>query len=257
MKSWLFALLVASASPAAIPWQWDGAPDLFPRVDVTAGRYVLALEKKRLVLHGPSWSAQVVGRGDMRGGAVLAADGGRVFAAVYNRSASGCHLAAFDGASGKQMWSVGLDGVGPVAHSAYSNRVEMRIIGGHPTVFGSEWRARYVEQRDAGTGALVSHQLLPATVQPDPIGEWLFREIDLMLRKRPAYTVRVNDFLTRHVRMKDADHAARGAAFTGAVRQLAELRRFDITLVDTGDDFEVITKRLPSPAPAARGREDR
>ena len=153
-------------------------------------------------------------------------------------------LAAFDGASGKPLWTIHLDGIGPIAHSAYHNRVQMRIVDGHPTVFGSEAR-RYIEQRDAATGALVSQQLFPAEYQPDPISEWLFREIDLVLRRRPAYTVRVNDFLSRHVMMKNADHAARGAAFLEAVRQLDQLRRFEIKLVDTGDDFEVIAKRLP------------
>jgi len=248
---WLFALLLAAApgpalaAPAAVPWQWDSvSPDLFPRLDLTAGENVLALKKKTLMLRGPSWSVAVASGHDTSG-AVLAADGGRVFVAFYNRATAGCQLAAFDGASGRQLWSIHLDGIGPILHSKYSNRVQMRMIGGNPTVFGSEAK-RYIEQRDAATGALVSHQLFPADYQPDPISEWLFREVDLMLHKRPTYTVKVNDFLARHVMMKDADHAARGAAFTEAVRQLDRLGLFEIRLVDTGDDFNVIAKRLPT-----------
>jgi len=235
---WLFALLVA------IPWQWYDAPDLFPRLDLTAGKHTLALEKKKLILHGPSWSV-VVAPGSELSGAALAADGGRIFVAFYHRGAAGCQLAGFDAASGKPLWSVQLDGIGPIGHSKYSNRVQMSIIGGHPTVFGSEAK-RYIEQRDAATGALVSHQLFPPHYQPDPLSEWLFRELDLMLRKHSTYTVRVNDFLSRHVLMKDADHAARGRAFTEAIRQLDRLGRFEIKLVDTGDDFNVIARRVVS-----------
>ena len=115
----------------------------------------------------------------------------------------------------------------------------------YPTIFGSEAR-RYIEQRDAATGALVSHQLFPAHYQPGPLSEWLFYELDLMLRKRATYTVKVNDFLSRHVLMKDADHVARGAAFVEAIRQLDRLGRFEIKLVDTGDDFDVIARRVVS-----------
>ena len=249
MRWSLFVLLVATApshalaAPAAVAWQWDSAPDLFPRLDLTAGDHVLALKKKKLVLRGPSWSVAVAA-GHEDSGATLAAEGGRVFVAFYNRSSAGCELAGFDGASGKQLWSVRLDGIGPIGHSKYSNRVQMRMIGA-TTVFGSEAK-RYIEQRDAATGALVSHQLFAGEYQPDPISEWLFREVDLRLRKRPTYTVKVNDFLARHVMMKNADHAARGAAFAEAVRQLDRLGIFEIRLVDTGDDFDVIAKRLPS-----------
>jgi hypothetical protein len=158
------------------------------RVDLAVGTYVVAVKKKKLMLRGPSWSV-VVGRGDDRSGAALAVDGARVFVASYIRLASSCQLAAFDAASGKPLWSVDLDGIGPIGHSAYGNRVQLRIIGGHPTVFGNEWAKRYVEQRDAATGALVSHRLLPPEAPPLQISEWLFYEIDLMLRKQPEYTL--------------------------------------------------------------------
>jgi len=233
-----------SAAPAAIPWQWNEGADLFPHIDLTVGTYTLALQKKKLILHGPTWSVAVA-EGSEYSGAALAADGGRVFVAFYNRISAGCELAGFDGASGKQLWSVQLDGIGPIMHSKYSNRVQMAIIGGQPTVFGSEAK-RYIEQRDAATGALVSHQLFPAHYVPESLSEYLFYELDLMLRKRPTYTVKVNDFLRRHVMMKNADHAARGAAFTEAIRQLDRTGRFQIELVDTGDDFDLIARRVVS-----------
>jgi hypothetical protein len=157
---WLFALLLAAApghalaATAPVPWQWDSvAPDLFPRLDLTAGTHTLSLKKKKLILRGPSWSVAVDAGSELTG-AALAADGGRVFVAFYDRISAGCQLAGFDGATGKQLWSVRLDGIGPILHSKYSNRVQMRMIGGNPTVFGSEAK-RYIEQRDAATGALV------------------------------------------------------------------------------------------------------
>jgi hypothetical protein len=237
----------ATAPPAAIPWQWDRAPDLSPWVDVTAGEYVLSLDKKndRLMLRGPSWSVQVAARPYQVSRAALAADGGRVFVAFHNGGTPGCDLAAFDGASGKPLWSIGLEGIGPMISSAYLNRVQMRIIGGHPTVFGSEHR-RYIEQRDAATGALVSHQLFPGARQPVPISEYLFYELNQKLRKRAAYKLRVNKFVVGNNLMKAADHAALGAALTEAVAQLSQVRRFELELIDTGDDFELIAKRLPS-----------
>jgi hypothetical protein len=69
-----------------------------------------------------------------------------------------------------------------------------------------------------------------------------------MLRKRAAYKLRVDDFVSNNNLMKDVDHAALGAALAEAVRQLAQLRRFELELVDTGDRFELIAKRLPARA---------
>jgi len=59
----LVAARAAAAAPAEIPWQWQRAPELFPRVDLAVGTYVVAVKKKKLMLRGPSWSV-VVGRGD-------------------------------------------------------------------------------------------------------------------------------------------------------------------------------------------------
>ncbi len=225
----------AGAAPA---WHWDPAPDLFPRLDLTAGNHTVTLAKRGLVLRGPSWSADLSLGHDELTGAAIAADASRVFVAFYNRIATGCHLAAFDAATGKPLWSVPLDGIGPISHSKYSNRVQLRMVNGHPTVFGSEAQ-RYIEQRDAATGALVSHQLLPAERQPIPISEPLYRELDHMLATRATYTVMVNDFLARHVAMTDADHASRGAAFAEALRRLDRLpivrgaHRLQLRLVDT------------------------
>ncbi|MBS1124976.1 MAG: hypothetical protein H6Q90_7204 [Deltaproteobacteria bacterium] len=248
--------LVVAATPIA--WQWDTAPDLYPLVDRavehTGHRYVVSLtpgkqddRDRPVVLRGGTWSVEVAKSGQV-GGAAVAADDARVYVATYNRISAGCALAAFSVTTGKPLWAVTLDGIGPIGHSKYSNRVQLRLVHGHPVVFGNEAK-RYIEERDAATGALRSHQLLdPLWVAP-PIGEPLYRELDHMLAAKPSYTVRVNDFLARHVLMKDADHAARGAAFGDAVRQLDGLllhrgtHKLRLQLVETSGDFEVRAQR--------------
>lgn len=249
-----------SASPPPVAWQWAQTPDLFPGADLVVGdgdkRFVLSLAPGRrddwhraVTLSGPGWSVTRAPSGELAGAAMVA-DDTRLYLATYDRIVAGCQLTAFARSTGKLLWEVRLDGIGPIAHSKYSNRVQLRLIDGHPVVFGNEAK-RYIEQRDAATGALISHELLPAQRAVPPIGEPLFQELDHMLATRPAYTVRVNDFLTRHVAMTDATHAARGAAFMEAVRQIDGLSighgayRLAAKLVEIGDDFEVRSKRQP------------
>jgi len=233
----------------AIAWQWDDAPDLFPRLALTAGNVAVTQVGDTIQLSGADWSLGVDHQLDGEiAGANLAVDHDRIFVATYNRIAAGCRLSAFDMA-GKPLWSVHLDGIGPIAHSKYWNRVQLRIVGGDPTVFGSEAK-RYIEERDAATGKLVSHQLLEMQRADIPISESLYRELDIRLASRDTTSVKVNDFLSRHVLMADADHAERGAAFEKAVRQLDGLAiargafHVRLQLVDNGGDFEITASRV-------------
>jgi hypothetical protein len=41
------------------------------------------------------------------------------------------------------------------------NAVQLRVLGGVPTVFGWESAGKYIEQRDPTTGAQKSHRLVP------------------------------------------------------------------------------------------------
>jgi len=92
-------------------------------------------------------------------GAAMVVTVKRVFVARYHRMATGCRLYAFSARSGKKLWSVSLRAVGPVAHSRWRNRVQLRVVGGHPTVFGHEGPGTsYIEQRHAATGKLLSHR---------------------------------------------------------------------------------------------------
>lgn len=203
------------------PWVWDPAPDLYPLVDraVTHGEdhYVLGHRPVPVPVPGACRKAPTPRLARVRGdgtelwavtppigaddlaGAAVAVDGERVFIAHYHRAASGCRLDAFAADDGRALWSVRLRGAGAVGHSAYTNRVQLALVDGDPVVFGHESAGRYVERRDAATGALRSHRALPAEPLPLPVAEPLFYELTVVLARRRRYRVAVNDFLERHV----------------------------------------------------------
>jgi len=264
MRPLLTALLVLSAAAATVhadpvPWQWDSAsPDLFPRADLAVDHagttYRLALTtvkgKDHLALGNGTWTVAPAGfTDDELTGAALAADDARVYLATYNRIATGCTLAAYAASDGKLLWTVSLEGAGPVAHSKYFNRVQLGLVAGKPVVFGSEGAARYVEVRDPASGKLIENTRLPAVYPERPLAEPLFVELDRMLESHATYKVGANDFLARHVLLKDADHAARGAAFREAARRLdgtpIQHGRYKLRVMVTehGGDFEVTARR--------------
>ena len=84
-----------------------------------------------------------------------------MYSARHSDISSGCALYAFDLQTGRLKWTVNLTGLGPIAHSKYFNLVQTKMIGGRVVVFGWEAAGRYVEARDAATGAMISHQLVP------------------------------------------------------------------------------------------------
>ena len=209
--------LVLAALARTVAWQWDAAtPDLFPRVDLVAtsgaASYRLALTDQ-LRLSGAGWSIEFPdGVRDELTGAAMVADADRVYVATYDRIATGCDLAAYAASDGHQVWAVGLDGAGPVAHSKYSNRVQLRLIDGKPTVFGAEAAHRYIEIRDPATGALISNTLLPAARVERPLAEPLFQELDGQLATRDRYDVDIADFAERHHPGDKPDRGAFAAA---------------------------------------------
>ena len=255
----LLAASTARATPPVVPWQWDdAAPDLFPRADLVLARggvsYTLALSSAhghdQLRLGDGRWTVTVPTE-DLHEltGAALAADDTRVYVATYNKISDGCTLAAYAAADGHQLWSVQLTGVGSVGHSKYFNRVQLALIGGNPVVFGSEAAARYVEVREAATGALASNRKLAAAYPVRPLAEPLFVELDHRLAAAASCTIEVDDFLARHVLMKGSDRAARTAAFRDAVRRLDGTRlqhgrfRLEVKLVDTPAELAVKASR--------------
>ncbi len=259
-RSFVLAALLVSATSGASPpwdaWQWDSVtPDLFPLADVVSAGVRLSqvhvAGKDQVRLSNGTWVTVIDAASDGElAGEALIVDHDRAFVASYNRISSGCALAAFSTANGAKLWSVNLDGIGPIAHSKYANRVQLKLVAGKPTVYGSESGGRYVEAREPATGNLVSNVKLASTWPEQPIAEPLYRELDNMLATRPTYQVSVNDFLARIVWMKDADHAARGAAFGQAVTSLQHMAlqhgkfTLELELVETRGDFTVKAKRV-------------
>lgn len=259
--AWVATAAADTAQPpspkTAIPWQWDHAPDLYPLADRTVGHnkreYVVALspgndhdDNRAVTLRGGSWSVEIARSGNFSGVAIVV-DDARVYVATYDRIRTGCRLAAFDAGNGHRLWSHQLSGIGPIAHSKYSNRVQLRLIAGHPVVFGNEAK-RYIEERDPQTGALLSHQLLDAARAPQPLAEPLYQELIVVLASNPSSRIGVDDFLARHVLMTAADRAAREAAFREAIGQLDGLPmrngRLELRLVETAGELQLHAKRL-------------
>jgi outer membrane protein assembly factor BamB len=89
--------------------------------------------------------------------AAMAYADGRVFVAHHSHIASGCGLYALDADTGEVVWHSQLRGLGPVSHSKYRNRVQIRIDGDRIAVYGWESSGRYVEIVDAATGKTLSN----------------------------------------------------------------------------------------------------
>ncbi|MEO6774412.1 MAG: hypothetical protein ABI467_15580 [Kofleriaceae bacterium] len=246
-------LLSATSRGAPVAWQWDTTtPDLFPDVDLaTGGSIRLAVTRDQLRLSNAKWATVVQAARDATlTGAAMVSDHDRIYVATYNRIATGCTLTAFATSNGAKLWSVALEGAGPIAHSKYSNRVQLREIDGKPVVFGEESGARYVEVRDPVSGVLASNVKLAAQWIDRPIAELLFAEIAHELASHATYQVSVDDFLARTLRMKGVDPTERGIAFRQAVSSLQHVAlqhgRFELQLelIERSGDFVVKAKRV-------------
>ena len=195
----------AEAEPeaqASIEWQWDNSPDLYPAIDITFSggdaEYTLVggdrSTKARLV-RTDGWAIDYPNakKAAVEGASAIA-DEDRVYVAYYNRIAAGCTMTGFSAENGKILWSVRLKGVGNVAHSKYQNRVQIALIDGDPVAFGNE-SARYIEQRDGETGALVHHEALPADPFVRPLAEPLYAELVEKLRMSSPVEVGIDKFV--------------------------------------------------------------
>jgi hypothetical protein len=166
----------AAESGADLDWRWDDAAAralerLHPRFEIRSpdgGRFVFSSGRKtsrlrRLDARGVVVWKQAIG-GLWTDSAALVLDGDVLYAALYNGATSGCRVAAFDARSGAPRWETHLQGLGPVAHSAYGNRVQMQLTPHGLTVYGKEWRGRYVEILNPADGRQLGHRL----VEPRP-----------------------------------------------------------------------------------------
>lgn len=81
---------------------------------------------------------------------------------IHDSISTGCTLVAFDLAKGRLHWQTPLRGIGPVSHSKYRNRLNLRAGPGKAvTVYGWEAFGRYVEVVDLASGKTVAHRRLP------------------------------------------------------------------------------------------------
>lgn len=93
-------------------------------------------------------------------GAAMVTLGDRLYIAEHGRISSGANLSSFELASGAKVWTLPVQGLGPISHSKYANRVEVAVIHNAIVVFGNESSGRYIEVF-APDGRMLSTRLVP------------------------------------------------------------------------------------------------
>jgi len=78
--------------------------------------------------------------------------------------ATGCTLVAFDLKTKQQVWETHLKGIGPVGHSKWRNRINLKLTKDSVTVYGDEATQKYIESVSLESGELIYHRL----AQTDP-----------------------------------------------------------------------------------------
>jgi hypothetical protein len=95
---------------------------------------------------------------------VFAIREGVLYVADFSPYASGCKVVAYELKTGKKLWNQNLEGLGPIDHTKYRNRVTL-MAEKHPTAAGwavvvTGWEAagRYLEVLDLRTGKQLAHK---------------------------------------------------------------------------------------------------
>ena len=123
-------------------------------------------------------------------------DNNRVYVVDYLRGKTGARLSAYSALDGSKIWRTDLEAIGPISHTIYSSRVQVRILEGDPVVYGSEESGAYIERRDAATGKLISNEKLEAKPLRESISYWLYRRMAEVLHKEETHTISLRDFAT-------------------------------------------------------------
>jgi hypothetical protein len=84
-----------------------------------------------------------------------------LYYADFRPITSGCAVVAYDLKAKKQLWKARLKGLGPIAHSRYSNAVNLDLEKQAVCVRGNESAGRYIEYVDLRTGKTVGHKVYP------------------------------------------------------------------------------------------------
>jgi outer membrane protein assembly factor BamB len=168
------ALLAAEERPGplqkeadAAPWTWkDEEASLFHSFQRYPGDYQVTLVKKpnsvgKLFVRF-SKDGKTIHEFEGHYATVFAGKGNEVYYADFHPSASGCAVVAFDLATGKEVWKTHLKGLGPIAHTQYSNRVTLDLPRDDALrVYGNESAGKYVEYLDLRTGKTVGDKVFP------------------------------------------------------------------------------------------------
>lgn len=80
----------------------------------------------------------------------------------YGVMSSGATVVALDLGTGQERWTTSVVGLGPIAHSKYSNHVVLKLVRGALVAYGNEAAGRYIEVFDPQTGKMLSTHKLPA-----------------------------------------------------------------------------------------------
>jgi hypothetical protein len=91
---------------------------------------------------------------------VFVRQGDTLYYADFHPNATGCAIVAYNLRRREELWKTPLLGMGTVAHSMYTNRVNMKVDRDHLIVYGDEASGRYVELLNAATGRTAAHRVI-------------------------------------------------------------------------------------------------
>ena len=164
---------VANISNDEIPWQWsDADSSIIHYLQRGSKDYDISLTKPKsansyLLTVKVSDGAETLCEWEshFEGAFVFSKSGSTVVYSKFSPIANGCTLVAFDLKAKRQLWETRLKGIGPVRHSKWRNRINMKIKDDQIIVYGDEGR-KYIEVVDLNSGETVSHRTLD-TIQFD------------------------------------------------------------------------------------------
>jgi len=165
-------------------WEWQWSPDradLITSVSLYRGPYQVEIVKPK----GEKSKFRISLTDDGREvfswpghpHSVFSQDGNILYYADYWPDRTGCEIVARDLKAGKELWRTNLNGLGPIKHSGYSNRVSLEADHLLITVRGKESMGRYIEFLDPKTGKIVGHRIYEGPFRRNRKGEWLNRPV--------------------------------------------------------------------------------
>ena len=171
VRTYLLATAILALVPTLPPsldevWRWDERKTSIMHYFTNAPRtYDLSLVRTAKSNHPWAISAAVSRNGNKivewethHNGAFLIHRDQLIFA-KHSSIATGCQIKAFDLTTGKQIWSTNLQGVGPVAHSIYRNKINLVMRDNAIFIYGNESAGQYIEKLNLLTGKQISHAL--------------------------------------------------------------------------------------------------